>query len=211
MKNDNKDVKNIKGSESFETEKTAIKSTVSNSKSLKGENIFTAERKKAILRERAAILAEGVEETQDSGSYLDIIEFGLAMEKYGIQSAYVRQVCMLKDLISLPCVPRYVLGITSLHEQIISVIDIRTFFGLKSPGITNLNRVIVIYSEKDNLEFGILADEIYGVKSVAENTIQSSLATLSDNRAKYFYGLSEEQTIILDGYKILTDPDIIIK
>ncbi len=176
-----------------------------------GAVVMTAEQKKEILKERAYLLSLNIDEVQSTDRDIDIVEFGLAKEKYGIQSKYISQSCILKDLIQLPGVPSFVMGITSLHEQIISVIDIRIFFGLKSPGITNLNKIIVLHSEKDNIEFGILIDEIYGMKTVAESSIQSSLATLSDNRAKYFYGLTQEHTIILDGYKILTDPEIVVE
>ena len=205
--NDFKDAKAAKKIKKAEN----VENAVSEDKNFIGEAVMTAGRKKEILKERAILLAEEVEETQSSDRYIDIVEFSLARETYGIQSEYVRQVCLLKDLTQVPCIPPYVLGIISLHEQIVSVIDIRTFFGLESPGITNLNRIIVLHSEKDNMEFGILADEIHGMKSVAENTIQSSLATLSDNRAKYFYGLSDEQTIILDAQKILTDKELVLE
>ena len=207
MKKDDKDIEEVK---SDIDEQKAKRNKKNKKVRAEAEPVITAEDKKKILRKRAKNLAKEIEKTRDSDKYIDIVEFSLAQEKYGIQSEYVRQVCMLKDLTEVPCTPPHVLGIISLHEQIISVIDIRVFFDLKSPGITNLNRIIVLHSEKDNMEFGILADEIIGMNSIAESTIQRSLATLSDSRAKYFHGLSEDQTIILDGYKILTDKELIL-
>ena len=160
-----------------------------------------------ILKKRALALAEELEEEINSDDFLNIVEFMLGEEKYAISAEYTKQVSTLKDYTVLPCVPSYVIGITKLHEQIISVIDIRQFFGMQHT-VTNLDKLIILQSNE--MSFGIIADSVIGMKTIQITSIQHSISTLDDARKKYFYGLSDEQTIILDGFKILSDKEILI-
>ena len=136
------------------------------------------------------------------------MEFLLAYEKYGIESSYVREVYPMKELTPLPCTPPFILGIINVRGQIISVIDIKKFFDLPDKGLTDLNKVIIVTDGK--MEFGILADVIPGVRSVALSELQPSLPTLTGVRAEYLKGVTEERFIILDVEKILSDEKIIV-
>ena len=104
---------------------------------------------------------------------MEIVEFLLARERYGIEASYVREVYPLNDLTPVPCVPPFVLGIINVRGQIISVIDIKKFFDLPEKGLGDLNKVIII--ESDDMEFGILADEIVGIGKLRQEELQASL------------------------------------
>jgi purine-binding chemotaxis protein CheW len=64
-------------------------------------------------------------------------------------------------------------------------------------------------SGKD-LELGVLADVVVGVRSVAVDSLQSSLPTLTGIRADYLKGVSDERLVVLDLDRILSDPKIIV-
>lgn len=168
----------------------------------------TPEQKQAILKERATMLAREPEDQAAATESLEIVEFLLASEKYGIESSYVHEVYPLKELTALPCTPAFVLGIVNLRGRIFSVVDIKKFFGLPERGLTDLNKVIVLRSE--SMEFGILADVILGVRSILLGEMQPSLPTLTGIRAEYLRGVTKEQVVVLDGEKILSDRKIIV-
>jgi purine-binding chemotaxis protein CheW len=162
----------------------------------------------AILRERARILAKETVRNKLDGSTIDVVEFLIASEHYGIESSYVREVCPLRNLTPVPCTPAFVLGIINIHGQILSVIDLRRFFEIPGEQLSDLNRVIVLHSEE--MEFGVLADAILGLRSIETERMQTSLPTLTDMRADFFKGVTGDRTVILDGSRILSDPRIIV-
>jgi purine-binding chemotaxis protein CheW len=162
---------------------------------------------KRILKHRAAELA--VEEAAVSDAEeIEVLEFMLDRERYGIESRFIREVYPLKTFTKVPCTPAYVTGVVNVRGQILSIVDIGRFFDLQRKGLTDLNKVIILHSPF--LEFGILADEILGVSKCKIGNIETSLPTLTDVRSDYLKGVTEERLIILDGEKILSDIKLIV-
>ena len=168
----------------------------------------TAEETKRILKSRAKALAREAPEKEGSENSIQVVTFLLAYEDYGIDSSYVREVCPLKELVPLPGTPPFVLGVTSVRGQILSVIDLKKFFELPDRGLTDLNKVIVVRA--DFMEFGILADAILGTRSIPLAEIQPSLATLTGIRADYLRGVTKDRLVVLDAARLVSDPRIIV-
>jgi len=161
-----------------------------------------------ILKSRAKALAQEPPEKEGSENSIQVVTFLLAYEDYGIDSSYVREVCPLKELVPLPGTPPFVLGVTSVRGQILSVIDLKKFFELPDRGLTDLNKVIVVRA--DFMEFGILADAILGTRSIPLAEIQPSLATLTGIRADYLRGVTKDRLVVLDAARIVSDPRITV-
>jgi len=168
----------------------------------------SSKEKKRILKERAKALARKPEIEEEAQEYLDVVEFSLAYERYGIESSYVREVYPLTEITPLPGAPGFVLGIVNVRGQILSVIDLKKFFDLPEKGLTDLNKIIIL--RNDRMEFGVLADAILGIQLVPLKEIQPSLPTLTDIRADYLRGVTRERLIVLDVVKILSDRKIIV-
>ncbi len=160
-----------------------------------------------ILEERARTLALSGRESHDADT-LEVVEFMLAHEKYGIETAFVREIYPLTNLTPVPCTPEFVLGIVNLRGEIVSVIDIKRFFELPEKGLTDLNKIIVLQSEL--MRFGILADAIHGVRRIRVADIQPSLPTLTGIREQYLRGVTTERMIILEAGRLLVDGDIVV-
>lgn len=161
-----------------------------------------------ILKARAKALARPPESRQHTEAALEVIEFGLAQERYAILTAAVREVYPLKDLTPLPCTPPFVLGIINVRGQILPVIDIKKFFDLPQQGITDLHKVIIVHNEE--MELGILADVIIGLRVMPVNALEPSLPTLTGVREEYLKGVTADRLVVLDVAKILADPKIIV-
>ena len=81
--------------------------------------------------------------------------------------------------------------------QIMPVLNVKKFFDLPDAGITDLHMVIIVHAQ--NVELGILADAVAGVRSIALEDIQPSLPTLTGIRAAYLKGITNEHVAILDA------------
>ena len=165
------------------------------------------EERKRILRARAELLARQTDRDAYAGT-VEVVEFMLANERYGIESSYVREVYPLRDYTPLPCTPSFVLGLLNLRAQIISVIDIKKFFDMPEKGISDPNKVIIVSDGK--MIFGILADVILDVRGIAVEDIQSSIPTLTGICEQFLRGVTRERTVILDAAKLLADKYIVV-
>ena len=165
------------------------------------------EQGKSILKKRAEELAREQAKNREEES-IEVVEFLLANERYGLESRLIREVYPLHEFTPLPGVPPFVLGLVNVRGRILSVIDIKRFFDLPRQGISDLNKVIIINDEK--MEFGILADAIIGVRNIALSGIGPSLPTLTGIRGEFLKGITGERMVILDAARILTDKDIVV-
>src|SRR5712691_4625266 len=161
-----------------------------------------------ILRARARALARPPERAAVAEASLEVLEFRLAQERYALETSYVREVHPLKDLTPLPCTPPFVLGIVNVRGRITPVIDIKKFFDLPDKGLTDLHRIILVRG--NDLELGLLADVIVGVRSIPVDSLQPSLPTLTGIRSDYLKGVTAEHLVVLDVGRLLADPNIIV-
>jgi purine-binding chemotaxis protein CheW len=163
----------------------------------------SAEEKKKILAARTKALAAEARGEENAAESVELVEFLLAHEKYGIESGFVSEVLPLKDITPVPCTPVFVSGIINVRGRILSVVDIKKFFGLPEKGLGDLNRVIVLCSGDRNL--GILADAILGVHRISVNGLQKPAASFTGIRAAHLKGVTATGMAVLDAEKILSD------
>lgn len=167
----------------------------------------TTEDRNRILKERARRLALEPE-GKKAEDLIEIVEFMLAHERYGIETLYVREVYPIKDITPIPGTPPFVLGLINLRGHILSILDIKKFFGLPEKGITDLNKAIILHTQ--DMEFGILVDSIISIRSISAGALQPPLPTLTGLRENYLKGITAERVVVLDAFKILSDKSIIV-
>ena len=163
--------------------------------------------REAVLKERAAKIGREPEQAA-AGECLVVVEFSLMSERFAVESKYVQEICPLKEISLLPCVPPFVAGIMNVRGRIVPVVDIRRFFEFPTKGLTDLNRVIVLAS--GDTEFGILADSIHGMRHISAERLQPSLPTLTGIREEYLKGVTGDGLVVLDGAKLLSDGRIFV-
>lgn len=166
----------------------------------------SAQDSRAILRSRARALARENRQSQSEAAMLEVVEFNLASETYGFESSFVREVYPLNAYTPLPGVPPFVLGIVNVRGQILSVIDLKRFFDLPAKGLGQLNKLIILRNAQ--MEFGILADDILGARSIELAALQAAPSTISGIGAQYLRGVTADRVIVLDAEKLLNDDQI---
>jgi purine-binding chemotaxis protein CheW len=150
-----------------------------------------------------------LESASGEGGALELLEFRLAQESYALETRWVREVSNFKDLTPLPCCPSFVLGIVNMRGRILPVLDIKKFFDLPELGLTDLHRIVFVGG--NDLEMGILADTIVGVRSIPATDLQPSLPTLTGIRGDYLRGVTADRLVVLDMARIFADPKIIVR
>jgi purine-binding chemotaxis protein CheW len=167
------------------------------------------EERQKILRARARQLATaGPERTNSPQSGLEVVEFILGPERYGIESSHIREIHSLSEFTPLPCTPAFVLGLVNVRGQILSIINIKKLFDLPEKGLTDLNKVIIVQSHA--MEVGILADAIVGVRVLAPEALHPALPTMTGIRAEYLKGIAKDSLVVLDIESILADEKILV-
>lgn len=161
---------------------------------------------KRILHQRALALARPAEAVASLQASTEMLEFSLGKERYAIEIASVQEVSPLKDLTPLPCTPDFVVGVVNIRGRIIAVYDLKKFFGLADRGLTDLHRIILLRGA--DLQFGLLADSVIGVKPVRTEDLQAASPAL--NGTQYLKGISADGLLVLDAARILADPKMIV-
>jgi len=169
---------------------------------------LSAEKERALLRERAQLLARRPAPEPRAGERLDCLEFRLSGESYAVEMSYVAETLPLADFTPLFCTPPFVLGITNLRGRIVSIVDLRRFFELPAPGLCDLNRVIVVGNGR--MEFGLLADAVLGLRTLMASELQPPPVTFTGIREEFLTGVTVERLALLDMGKILADKRIVV-
>jgi purine-binding chemotaxis protein CheW len=163
---------------------------------------------RTILKNRALEMAEETGGQKVTSATIEIIEFVLATESYGIESAFVKEVYPLKDFTPLPGVPSFIMGIVNVRGQILPVVDLRKFFSLSEKGLGEMNKVIIL--RNDQMEFGIVADVVEGTRTLAIDDIMATPVTVTGIGETYLKGVTKEHIVVLDAESLLNDKNMII-
>jgi purine-binding chemotaxis protein CheW len=165
--------------------------------------MLAPEETKAILKARAKALAREPEPDQCEQDWIEIVEFGLADEKYAVESSFVREIYPFKELTPIPGTPSFVLGVINVRGQIVSVVDLKRFFDLPEKGLTDPGQAILISDGK--MEFGLLADTVLGLRHILPRDLQATLPTLTGVRTELLKGITSARVAVLDSARLLSD------
>jgi purine-binding chemotaxis protein CheW len=150
------------------------------------------------------------------GQTLDLLVFWLGGERYGLEVTNVREIYPLEQLTPVPRTPDFVAGVFSARGRILSVIDLRAFFGLPAIGLSDQTKIIVVTntdptSETAQMEVGILADEVADVVTTFNEDIQPPLTTHTGARAEYIQGIADNMLVVLNLNTLLSDKALIVQ
>ncbi len=163
---------------------------------------------KEIMKNRAVQYARRTTDTA-ALNQLSLIGFRLHPEIYAIDYAYVKEVRTVIEITAIPGTPNFIMGIINFRGNMLSVVNLKTFFGLKEKGLTEFNKLIII--GKGNFEFGIMTDGILGNIRLDQHKLNSPPLTLSESGAEFIKAVSSEGIILLDTEKILSSKKLSIQ
>ena len=172
------------------------------------EDLTEEELTKKILRERAVLLAKELQTETESES-VHFLEFQLADEYYCLATTEIKEVYPLKEYTRIPCAPDFIFGVMNFHGQILSIVDLKKVLNLSDVGLNDQNKIIIL--ESGDMAFGLMTDNILGIREIEEDSIQKELPSGIDmGNSHYISGITKDGRIILDSAALLSDPKMIV-
>lgn len=157
----------------------------------------------AILAARAKKLAQFDESPKKTAGVIEVLTFHLANELYGIEAKYIKEVYPIKEISTLPSVPKYIYGLINIRRRVYSIVDLRPLFDLPVMDRTLESRVIIL--KNDQMSFGLFADQVIVLRSIGIDELQLHIEGLNGIRKDILKGVTKDRLIVLDGDKLLND------
>ncbi len=116
-----------------------------------------------------------------------LITFKLDNETYGIEVNQVREILRINQTFPVPGAPDYVLGITNIRGNVITVLDARIRFNLSKVEYTDNARMIVVESGNDTV--AVVVDSVSDVIDVTKSSIDVNLKINMSGDSRYINGV----------------------
>lgn len=134
--------------------------------------------------------------------------FGLDGEKYSTDIKAVERILGYEEPTLLPDVPSFVKGVINYEESILPIISLSEKFNLGLDKESETRQIIVV--KRQEKKFGIIVENVYEVRDIAESLIEKAPVITRSKERKYISGLIRLENnivILLDLEKILTTQD----
>lgn len=172
-----------------------------------------------IWAQRAAQLAK-LPEREEKGGQIELALVQLGREVYGIEVQHIVEIRPAVRITRVPRVPEWVTGVTNLRGRILSVLDLRRFFGLQpaetkeEDSVTPFPDLVVV--ETSTMEVALLTEDVLEIEPFPSNQIQEMTETIRGVRSEYIRGVIERGTeapmiVVLDLPTLLADERLIIE
>ena len=175
--------------------------------------------KKELLDKRAHDLARVPLQQFDQQEDLELVEFRLGKQSFAIESRFVSEVIRPNFMTRVPGADSYVIGVTNLRGEILTVLDLSEFFGAamipasegeEAGGDEDKNAMPVIVLGSARGEFGVIADVVDQVTILPAGDILPNPPSLTGRASEYVRGVTAEAQLILNGEALLSDETLII-
>jgi purine-binding chemotaxis protein CheW len=113
------------------------------------------------LRQRAEQYAAPPREAKVDDDALTVLAFELGGEHYGVDVMLVRGVRSMTKIARVPGIPSFYRGVVNVRGQILTVLDLRTFFDIPAASDHVPDELVTVRA--NDLEIGLLADSVSGV------------------------------------------------
>lgn len=136
-----------------------------------------------------------------------MIVFRINEEQMGIDIDSVREVTEVSEIVRVPRVSDFLLGLMNIRGDVIPVISLKRRLGLKE---NEVGKALLII-EHDGRIAGLKVDELYGTRAVNETYINRRAELLATKKEKeFFLGVYEDEKspiLVLNLMKILSKED----
>lgn len=174
-----------------------------------GQSAQDLELESAILRQRAAELAQVPVKPEQEES-LTILKFAISKELYGIEISFVKEVlAMSSRIIGIPGAPDHIVGILNIRGEIVPAVDMRKILGLDAPPQTQTNFLVVLL--QGGIEFGLAVDEVSGMERIKKAAIHADFASLPESTSRFCLGMTEEGRLLLNGQALFADNSMVVE
>jgi purine-binding chemotaxis protein CheW len=132
-----------------------------------------------------------------------VLTFELGSEHYGVDVMAVRGTRTISRITRVPGTPPFYRGVVNVRGQVITVMDLRLFFGISS-GEENMPPDELVVVRGAGLEIGLLAHNVEGVLTLPNEKFEPV-----DNM-RYAIGVTKDRLVLLDVQRLLEDDQLVI-
>jgi len=154
-----------------------------------------AETPEEILERRAVELSlEAAEE--EVSDVISILLFSIGEETYAVDVADVREIFQEYAVTAIPCTPEYILGVTNVRGEILSVTDPALLMGLGRivGDPTHFEQPPAVVVKHGDVASAIVVDEIGDIVDVASDSIEPPVSVIDRAQSEFIAG-----TLFVDG------------
>jgi purine-binding chemotaxis protein CheW len=129
----------------------------------------------------------------------ELITFGVAGQRFGIDIMTVREIRAWSQVTPLPRVPDYVTGVVNLRGTVLPVIDLAARLGWGPTDATTRNPIIVI--EYEGQLRGLIVHDVADIVPIEAGTIQQPHGVGHENVTGFLEGVTqigEDMVMVLD-------------
>jgi purine-binding chemotaxis protein CheW len=155
---------------------------------------------------------------EEEGEQVDLLLVRLGREVYGLDAQYVSVIRPVEQITRVPRVPDWVAGVVNIRGRILSVIDLRRFFGLPaavgdgrggsgngSDGSTGGSYGLdegrrpelvegvpsLVVVEAPEMEVALLTQDVMNIRALPAARVEDATGTVRGLRPEYVQGVAE--------------------
>jgi len=137
--------------------------------------------------------------------------FTLDGAAYSFPIASVTEIGRPLLITPIPNVPEWLAGVANLRGDIISVVDLRRFFGLGDDEAPHGGRMLVLRSKREEMHAALMVDAVRGIRIFNGRRVQQVTADVETSVAAYTRGVYEHDqglVVLLDPEKLMLSPEM---
>ena len=120
----------------------------------------------------------------------------------------VQEINRVPPITPVPNVPAWLLGVTNLRGDVVSVVDLRAFLDLEAVDARDSRRILVARSP---ITTCLVVDQVDGMVRIPRDQLQAPDAAGRDKASAFirgFYHGADQLTTVLDIEKLLESPEM---
>ena len=118
-----------------------------------------------------------------------IVGFQVGRETYGVPISSLHEIVRVPEITAVPDAPEYMEGVINLRGKIVSVLDLRKRFGVKTTNNSRRNRILVI--EHEGHLAGLIVDSASEVLKIPAADVEPSPAALQEGGSNWVTGMAK--------------------
>jgi len=159
---------------------------------------------KKILEARAALLARQPSADDQATVVSEAAVVQLGRERLGIPAALLREIVPTPPVAQLPKLPAWLPGIVQLRGELLTVLDLRQWLGIRSTEPTPFLAIV----QGSQGSIAIAVEEVLGFTEVREDALDEGHALGGDSGLTL--GVTRDLTLLLNVEKILGDSRLLV-
>jgi purine-binding chemotaxis protein CheW len=165
----------------------------------------------AVWHRRAVELAEAPDRDREVGEMHTLVVLRLGADRYAVPIVSVREILRVGKLTPVSTAPAFVLGVINLRGVIMTVLDLRVFFGLEPSPVGAEARIII--AEGGGMVVGFLVEQVEEIVDLPAAQVKPPLSPVKGIVEDYVVGIAAhggQMVVIIDLEKVFRNPRIIV-